>query len=58
MDIRIFHEGGPVFIIICLAGLAALAVFLERIVKLRQARIRYEDFLNGVFNILEKFQLP
>ena len=54
MDIRIFHEGGPVFIIICLAGLAALAVFLERIVKLRQARIRYEDFLNGVFNILEK----
>ena len=54
MDIRIFHDGGPVFIIICLAGLAALAIFLERIVKLRQARIRYEDFLNGVFNILEK----
>ncbi len=54
MDIRIFHDGGPVFILICLAGLAALAIFLERIVKLRQARIRYEDFLNGVFNILEK----
>ena len=54
MDIRIFHDGGPVFLIICLAGLAALAIFLERIVKLRQARIRYEDFLNGVFNILEK----
>ena len=54
MDIRIFHDGGPVFIIICLAGLAALAIFLERIVRLRQARIRYEDFLNGVFNILEK----
>lgn len=54
MDIRIFHDGGPVFVIICLAGLAALAIFLERIVKLRQARIRYEDFLSGVFNILEK----
>ena len=54
MDIRIFHDGGPIFLIICLAGLAALAIFLERIVKLRQARIRYEDFLNGVFNILEK----
>ena len=54
MDIRIFHDGGPIFLIICLAGLAALAIFLERIVRLRQARIRYEDFLNGVFNILEK----
>ena len=54
MDIGIFHKGGPVFLIICLAGLAALAIFLERIVRLRQARIRYEDFLNGVFNILEK----
>ncbi len=54
MDIRIFHDGDPVFLTICLARPAALAIFLERIVKLRQARIRYEDFLNGVFNILEK----
>ena len=54
MCIRIFHDGGPVFLVICLAGLAALAIFLERIVRLRQARIRYEDFLSGVFNILEK----
>ena len=54
MNIGIFKSGGPVFFIICLAGLAALAIFIERIVKLRQARIRYEDFLNGVFNILEK----
>ena len=54
MNVSIFKSGGPVFLIICLAGLAALAIFIERIVKLRQARIRYEDFLNGVFNILEK----
>lgn len=54
MNVSILKSGGPVLLIICLAGLAALLIFIERIVKLRQARIRYEDFLNGVFNILEK----
>lgn len=50
----LYTHGGPVFVVICLAGIAALAVFIERIIKLRQARINFSDFLNGVFNILEK----
>ena len=47
-------EGGPVFWIIAGCGVVALAVFGERMLHLRRARIRYGDFLKGVFNILEK----
>ncbi len=54
MAINLLKDGGPVFPVICLAGVAALAIFLERIIRLRQASIRYQDFLSGVFNILEK----
>lgn len=50
----IFHDGGPVLVLICLAGIVAMGIFLERIVRLRQAGIRYADFLTGVFNILGK----
>lgn len=48
----LMHDGGAVLGVIFLAGVAALAVFVERMVSLRQARILYEDFLSGVFNIL------
>lgn len=54
MNLTLFHDGGPVFWVLCLCGLAAVAVFIERLVHLRRARIRYSDFLSGVFNILEK----
>lgn len=35
-------------------GVVALAVFVERLVTLHRARIRFTDFLAGVFNILSK----
>ena len=54
MDFELWSEGGPVFWLIVLSGVVALGVFLERTLHLRRARIRYEDFLAGVFNILEK----
>ena len=54
MNLTLFHDGGPVFWVICLCGIVAVAVFIERLVHLRRARISYSDFLNGVFNILEK----
>ncbi len=54
MSLNLLHDGGPVFPVICLTGVAAVAIFAERIVRLRQASIRYQDFLGGVFNILEK----
>lgn len=54
MNFSVFHDGGPVFWVLFLIGLAAVGIFLERIIKLRRERIRYADFLSGVFNILEK----
>jgi biopolymer transport protein ExbB len=50
----IWREGGPVFWIIFITGVAAIGVFLERLLHLRRARIHVDDFLTGVFNILEK----
>lgn len=54
MAFDLWHEGGPVFWVIVFIGLAAVGVFLDRLLHLRRARIRYEDFLTGVFNILAK----
>lgn len=54
IDINIIKEGGPIFIIILLCGLAAIIVFLGRLIHLHRSRIQFADFLNGVFNILEK----
>ena len=44
--------GGPMLWVILLAGLAAFAVFVERSLHLHRARIRTDDFLKGIFNIL------
>ena len=54
MNIDLWQEGGPVFWLIVFAGFASVAVFLERLLHLRRARIHYADFLEGVFNILGK----
>ncbi|MDD5705368.1 MAG: MotA/TolQ/ExbB proton channel family protein [Kiritimatiellae bacterium] len=53
----IMREGGPVLWIIAFCGLAALTVFFERLLHLRRARIRYTDFLGGVFNILDRHNI-
>ncbi len=46
-------QGGPVFWLIALLGVAAVAVFFERLLHLRRAQIDYGDFLKGVCNVLE-----
>ncbi len=46
--------GGAVAWCIAACGLAALYVFIERSLSLHQARIRYSDFLSGMFNVLGK----
>ena len=46
-------QGGPVFWLIVFLGLAAVAVFFERLLHLRRAQIDYGDFLKGVCNVLE-----
>ena len=53
-NLDLWREGGPVFWVIVFTGLTSVAVFLERLMHLRRARIHYADFLEGVFNILAK----
>lgn len=48
------QEGGPVFVAILVCGLIAALIFVERLVQLHRARIRFTDFLAGIFNILSK----
>lgn len=46
------NRGGPLVWITLSAGLAALVVFIERSLHLHRARIRADDFLRGLMNIL------
>ncbi len=49
-------EGGLIFwIIVALTGVA-LVVFIDRLLRLRKITIDPQDFLQGVFNVLEKGQ--
>ena len=45
--------GGPVFWILVILGIVAFCAFIDRMVDLRRARIDYQDFLKGVFNVLD-----
>jgi biopolymer transport protein ExbB len=54
MFMMILEEGGAVLWAILAAGVIAFIVFVERSLSLHRARIRWEDFLKGIFNILER----
>ena len=45
--------GGAVFWILAALAVAALVVFVERLVELRRAQIDWQDFLKGVKNVLD-----
>ena len=45
--------GGPVFWILVVLALVAVFTYIDRVVDLRRARIDYQDFLKGVFNVLD-----
>lgn len=47
-------SGGPVFWILMIMALAALIVFFERFFELRRAQIDYQDFVEGIINILSR----
>ncbi len=51
-------QGGPVLWVILVSGVAALFVFLERSLHLHRARIKSDDFLEGIFNILNSQSNP
>lgn len=46
------NRGGPTSWVIVGCGLLALGVFIERALHLHRARIRADDFLRGLMNIL------
>ena len=45
--------GGPVFWILAIMALVAVITYIDRVIDLRRARIDYQDFLKGVFNVLD-----
>ena len=48
------EQGGPVLWVILAGGLLAFVVFIERALHLHRARIRSDDFLKGIFTILDR----
>lgn len=45
--------GGPVFWILVILAALAVITYFDRMIDLRRARIDYQDFLKGVFNVLD-----
>lgn len=52
--ITLLQEGGLVMWLILAGGVIALAVFLERLLHLHRAKIKAEDFIKGICNILAR----
>lgn len=51
---ELIRSGGMIVWILMILGVVAFIVFIERALHLHRARIRYEDFLNGIFNVLKR----
>lgn len=54
MLLDLLFKGGIVVWVIFAMGLLAFGVFIERALHLHRARIRSEDFLKGIYNILAR----
>lgn len=52
--LNLINDGGPICWVILACGVLAFAVFIERGLHLHRARIKADDFLKGVFNILRR----
>lgn len=52
--IELMQRGGPVMWFLLAAGLVAAVVFLERLFHLHRAQIKTEDFLEGVYNVIQR----
>jgi len=54
MSTDMIHIGGPVLWAILACGVLAFGVFIERALYLHRARIKADDFLKGIFNVLQR----
>lgn len=52
MDATI-HFGGPIFWVLAVEAIVSLFIYFERLIEMRRAQIDYQDFLKGVFNVLD-----
>lgn len=52
--LNLIVTGGPIIWLLLACGLFAALVFLERIFNLHRAQIAADDFLKGVYNILNR----
>lgn len=52
--VNIVLHGGPVVWLLLACGFFALLVFLERLFNLHRAQIAADDFLKGIYNILNR----
>ena len=48
------YAGGPVSILLAVLAVAAVVIFFERFLELRRAQIDWQDFVEGVLNVLER----
>lgn len=54
---HLFGHGGPVIWLLLVCALLAALVFLERLFNLHRAQIAADDFLKGVYNIMNRENL-
>ena len=52
--VNLIGNGGPVIWLLLACGLFAALVFVDRLVNLHRAQIAADDFLKGVYNILNR----
>ena len=50
----LMKQGGPILWVILASGVLAFGVFVERALHLHRARIKADDFLKGIMNILRR----
>jgi len=46
-------SAGPVFWVLVILAVAAVCAYVDRLIDFHRARVDYQDFLKGVFNVLD-----
>lgn len=52
--LELMNRGGPMMWLILAGSLIAATIFLKKLFDLHRAQIRWQDFLKGIYNILER----
>ena len=51
---ELLRQGGAMLALILGVGMAAAAIFLERLLHLHRVQIKWNDFLRGIFNVVQR----